>query len=123
MRNLTPVTILTARLRGSQFDREVLGVGIYPTALTLHPDHCLLEWHYTNQARRGLEVVFYLILKGKSKGWAMASPGSPTEALEEHQFVSRLLGQHLLGEELLLKRAYDYDRLTLENTFGQLYDL
>lgn len=121
MRNLTPVLLLTSRLRGSQFEREVLNAEIYPSHLLLHEDHAILQWSFHDPSRRYVEASFFLILRGKSKGWAMSRRGSPTEPLEEHQFVSRLLSQYILGEDLLLSQPFIYDRVSFENLMSRLY--
>ena len=75
-----------------------------------------------DRSRRIVEVAFYLILMGKSKGWAMATRKDPTEALEEHQFVSRLLSRHLLGSDLLLTKPYVYDMKDFTRLVSYLYD-
>jgi hypothetical protein len=121
MRNLTPINLLTTRLRGSQFEREILNAGIYPTQIHLQGDHAMLEWRFTDPSRRNIAASFFLILRGKSKGWAMMRKGQPTEPLEEHQFVSRLLSQYILGEDLLLSEAFVYDRVEFESLMELLY--
>lgn len=121
MRNLTPILLLTARLRGSRFEREVLNVGIYPSTMSLHKDHAILEWRFNDRTNRYTEVAFFLILRGKSKGWAMFRQGQPTEPLEEHMFVSHLLSQHIVGEDLLLSKPFTYDRVEFETLMAKLY--
>jgi len=103
------------------FEREILEEGLYPSALVLEHDHARLEWQYLSRSRRQVGTIFYLIFRGKSKGWVMSSMTDGREVLEEHQWVSRLLSHHIAAKDLLLTKPYVYDRVALEKTIEMLY--
>ena len=122
MRNLTPITILMSRFRGSQVALEIFQAGIYPSAMNLKPDHVILEWTYLDRARRGVDAQFFMVLKGKSKGFLISEGGGQVEPQPEQVFTSQLLSQHIVSEDFLVEKNYEYDRIAFDKVYKALYD-
>ena len=127
IRNYTPVHLLLTKLRGSEFEREVLeDHGLFPSEIVLNPSEgsASLYYHFLDtRNRRSISDSFLLKLFGKGKAWLHRKPSiSPGwSTLEPHMFRSLLIGRAILGREFLVALPYDYDMMDLEKVLEILY--
>lgn len=124
MRNVTALSILLPRLRGSDFDREILSEGIYPTNISVEDG--MLALRYTFRKVRGGSpfMTFCMVLHGKRRTHSKIdyTRAGMEDAISATHFVNGILECEASKDKELCRESYGFDEGELERALDELYD-
>lgn len=123
MKNVTALSVLLPRIRGSLFDREVLSEGIYPTNISFKDGTFTLRYTLLQVPGRCPYRSYCLLMRGKSRFYVELSYADGTEsAISEAHFVNRILDGVILDHMELASESYNMSREEVEDAVNALYD-